>query len=402
MARILIATFTFWPNLDGVARASLTTARTLAALGHDVTVATGAPESPTSVGESFRVVRFDVQGIRGGELPIEGTGISAYVRFVLNGTWDVMICEGWAVWPTALAEDVFGVMSARKVLVSHGAPGPMWVPKWKPFWGLGPVWRSLRTIRSLPQRFHLYDRMVFLGRNGQWSAYADAQEAFRRVPDKCRIIPNEIDPHEFVPDSGGFRQQHGIGQDFLVVTVANFSSTKNQRRTVEVFARAGLNNAVLCLIGSSRNEYVQGIAEQWDRKTGRQRRSGIRVMAGLPRREVCAAIRDADACLLTSRKETQSIFLLESMAAGVPFVSTPAGCAAEWPGGLTVRSSRSLVHALRSIAENRDLRRKLGDAGRCFVAGTHGPDAIRRQWKHLIDELCGGDAKAAGAGMNGV
>jgi glycosyltransferase involved in cell wall biosynthesis len=390
MARILLTTFTFWPNMDGVARASLSAARALVKAGHDVTVATGDVHAPSPVGEGFRVVRFDVRGIRGGESPIGGKDVEAYGRFVTGEPWAVVVCEGWAVWPTALAEDVFPSLSARKVLVSHGAPGPMWVPKRRPFWGLGPVCRSCLLLSGLRRRVGLYDRLVFLGRSGQWSAYADARMAFRRVPGRCRIIPNAIDAAEFEKHRGKFRQQRGIGTRFLAVTVANFSATKNQCRTADVFTRAQLDGAVLCLIGGSDTDYAERIAALAERDHHGMGPDGLRVLVNQPRECVCAAIADADVCLLTSRKETQSIFLLEGMAVGVPFVSTPTGCASEWPGGLTARSSTGLVRALRLIAGDERLRRELGAAGRTFVRENHRPEIAEARWAGLIDELCHG------------
>jgi glycosyltransferase involved in cell wall biosynthesis len=178
------------------------------------------------------------------------------------------------------------------------------------------------------------------------------------------------------------------------VTVANFSATKNQLRTADIFSRARLEGAVLCLIGSTDNDYSHRLAARIE-----SGRPGVRpwktmVLVNQSRDSVCAAIGDADVCLLTSRKETQSIFLLEGMAAGVPFVSTPAGCAAAWPGGLTARSSAGLVRALGLVAGAPRLRRELGEAGCRYVEANHTPEAVHAHWARLIGEVTGAGVRS--------
>ncbi len=55
------------------------------------------------------------------------------------------------------------------------------------------------------------------------------------------------------------------------------------------------------------------------------------------RDSIRAAYRAADCVVLSSRRETQPLVLLDSMAAGKPFITTDVGCVRDFSGGLVVK-----------------------------------------------------------------
>jgi len=102
-----------------------------------------------------------------------------------------------------------------------------------------------------------------------------------------------------------------------------------------------------------------------------------------PREEVVSAIKEADLMVSTSGKEANSLVLLESMAAGVPWVSFDVGSARENAGGLVVRDLNEMRAAVVKLSRNAQLRRKLGDAGRAQIAEKHNWDTIVDQYEQL-------------------
>src|SRR5689334_20832367 len=119
--RILIVTFTFPPNKDGVAEAARAMAENFIAHGHHVTVATGF--TPERLSENFsdgiRVKQFRVTGSPNPRDGMSGE-VDAFREFVAAFDGDFVICHGWHTWAAHLAEQAFPRMRARKIMMSHG------------------------------------------------------------------------------------------------------------------------------------------------------------------------------------------------------------------------------------------------------------------------------------------
>src|SRR5438034_369733 len=137
--RVLIPTFTYPPNTDGVAEATAVLANGLASRGHRVTVATEyhPKREPNSPASNPRVEQFKISGNGNLRVGIKGER-RQYQEFVRNFECDAIVFENWDIWCTRLALPLFKAIKARKVLVSHGYTAHIWVPFHKPLWGLGP------------------------------------------------------------------------------------------------------------------------------------------------------------------------------------------------------------------------------------------------------------------------
>src|SRR5437588_2358440 len=97
--RILITTFTFAPQANGVAEVAGAHAAGLAARGHEVVVATGRDPQRTKPSNSVNptVEEFEV---RLDTPPATGIGpdILRYQDFIRNFRGDVILCHCWQVW----------------------------------------------------------------------------------------------------------------------------------------------------------------------------------------------------------------------------------------------------------------------------------------------------------------
>jgi glycosyltransferase involved in cell wall biosynthesis len=123
-------------------------------------------------------------------------------------------------------------------------------------------------------------------------------------------------------------------------------------------------------------------------------------MAG-SRSELARAYHALDAYLVTSRQEGGPKAVLESMAAGVPLVTTRVGQATEivTPGrtGLLVEvdDTDALVSAVSTLHADDELRAALRTAGR-DTAETYANERLDARWAALFDgfgRLVDGDGR---------
>jgi glycosyltransferase involved in cell wall biosynthesis len=106
-----------------------------------------------------------------------------------------------------------------------------------------------------------------------------------------------------------------------------------------------------------------------------------------------AVLAQADVFVLPSHIEGLPVSMLEAMAAGLPVVVTPVGAVPSivrsGENGLVVPVGdvARLRAALAALAENEDLRAKLGGAGRALVEVNYSVDRAAGELLHIYDEV---------------
>ena len=387
--KILITTFTFPPNKDGVAEAAWSMAAGLAERGFEVVVATGHLPERTNFEPhpQLRVEQFDVLS----SWKFEGRSLEETRRmqqFIIAENPNVIVCHCWEIWTTATAEKVFHRLpDTRKILVSHGYTTHQWRPNPKPPFGLGVLLRSLPKVLGLPWTLRRYDRVVFLSRSTGWNRFLDHWTAKATRYTGIRVIPNGTDPNPPRGDVGAFRDAHGLGSGMTVLCVANYGPRKNQELAIQVFRRARMKNAVLVLIGSELNDYARKIMKLDERLQKEFPEGRVIFLEKLDRASTLAAYAVSDVFLLAALAETQPIALLEAMAAGKPFISTDTGCVREMPGGIVVDGEHDLAEALASLYTDQAKRETLGAIGRRAVLDHYAKDKVLDAQERMIREL---------------
>ena len=126
--RILIVTFTFPPNKDGVAEAAALGAQAFLERGWEVEVATEPvlPARSSLYWHGMRIHEFSIRGSPYFRDPYRGQ-VGKYKDFLISGSWDVVIFHAY-LWPILLAVPVLDSIRAKKVLVSHGYGALRWTP----------------------------------------------------------------------------------------------------------------------------------------------------------------------------------------------------------------------------------------------------------------------------------
>lgn len=380
--RILVSTFTYAPNLDGVSEAAKTMVNLFRENGHEVFVSTF--RAPYIQMPEHEISRFAIHGSPALFRTFSGE-TEAYIQFIRDTSPDVIIFHGWDTWPVEVAMPHFDDFSAKKVMLSHGfsahfldvtiLPRGLW--KWL---------RWLPHVSSLPWRIRRFDRVVFLSEKSDWGRFLDVKVARLTRAPNISIIPNSV-PELPATTPGAFRQRHGIGAGPFFLCIANYSTRKNQARALDAFARAALPDATLVFIGSSLGDYGRQVGSMADELSKSGSMGRVLLLEGLDREETISALRDCDVKVLAADAETQPIVLLEAMAAGKPFISTSTGCVEELKGGLVVRNSTEMASAMRELAVNPARGFKLGTEGRRDYEAHYSVAQTSNAWLRLLGDF---------------
>jgi glycosyltransferase involved in cell wall biosynthesis len=385
--RILICSFTFSPQANGVAEVVREQATGLAACGHEVTVATEFdPRRATAAAlPGVRVREFKIKaGPRG--KPGPSGEVTAYQDFVAKADVDLILCHCWSAWPTDLAIPVLPRNRARKLFVSHGFDAHMWKPQSRFPWGLGQWLRQQPYVWGLPRKMRAFDHIVFLSHRSDRARFFDHWLRNRFGGPDWSVIPNGTWPEKFAKGQSDFRLQHGMGDRFLILNVGLYAVTKGQETSLRVFSESGIADATLVFIGNELNEFaghLRQLATRLPFGTG----SSVLFLEKQNRENIRAAYQAADLFLLTSKGETQPLVLLDAMACGCPFLSTDVGCVAELPGGVTVQHPAGLVETLRLLQADSNRLAALGQLGLAAAQSAYHWPKVVADYDQLIRRL---------------
>lgn len=389
LKKIVILSFTFPPNADGVAEATRAMAWGLAEKGHDVSVGTGYLPDRTdfSPRPNLKVHQFRIEA--GGNFWPKITGeASRFTAFLLNANADFVICHCWETWPTLLAERVFSQLGGRKILVSHGYTTHLWTPTTRPPWGLAAWVRRLPRVLRLIQNLFRYDAVVVLSKKRDLRRFLDHLVGRALQPQRIHIIPNGTDIEAFCkrPDNIGCLVKD---DEKAILFVANYSPRKNQELALRAFRRMDQAGTALIFIGSEFNQYSRNIQRLDGELRTRQSKGRVIFLERVPRASVVAAYLDCEIVLLTAKAETQPIVLIEAMAAGKPFISTNTGCVGEMPGGVTANNEEEIAEELTRLLVHPDIARNIGLAGQKASREIYDWKKIVARYEELLDSFPG-------------
>jgi glycosyltransferase involved in cell wall biosynthesis len=386
--KILIASFTFPPNKDGVSEAASVMAAGFLNHGWNVEVATLATDPPRESdswkGASIREFQFEGAHNAPGETSRRREQWGSYLK---KGDWDVIIIHAY-VWQFHFSLPYLADTKGRKVLVSHGYAALQWAKNSKFPFGLPSL--LLNSTRSvlMPLWQRRFDRVVFLSQKVDFMGFYDHWLAKYGGYHGRRVIPNGVDLKLRGEDPDGFRVRNGIGRGtFMLLCVANYSPRKDQGYAARAYRRAGISDSVLVFIGSEFNEYSKRFQKEDARFCGDAAKGRIIWLEKLEREETLNAIAACDAFVLSANHEAQPISLLEAMRESKPWVAREAGCIDEMPGGLCVKTEQAMAEAMGRMEEDKDLRASLSASGRLAVETTYNLDCYTNSYCQLVEEL---------------
>jgi len=436
--RIVFACEWYYPSVGGVQEVVRQISERLIRRGHQVSVATSHVEARhenTLNGVhivSFRVSGNAVEGLQG--------DVESYRRFILAGDYDLLVIKAAQQWTFDALLPVLDAIPRPKAFIPCGF-GALLDPDFADYY------------RGMPDWLRAFDRLIFYS-----ETYRDVEFARSNGVKALSFVTNGASELEFARERDyGFRARHGIGQDdFLLLTVGTLNGAKGHREVAEAFALAELppGKAKLILNGnrptrrstkhrlgqvmrllrgtlrpgglkaavhrvsrfaSVRAQHsrvlrsiVRGALEALPDLAGRIEREQPtrRVMiTDLPRSELIQAFLNSDLFVFASHIEYSPLVLFECAAAGLPFISVPAGNAAEiarWTGagvvcpapvdemGLLRPDVKSLAAAISSLANDAKQRAAMARAGKESWRKSYTWDIIAGHYERLFQDILGG------------
>jgi glycosyltransferase involved in cell wall biosynthesis len=314
----------------------------------------------------IRIVRFNcagnyVSGLFG--------DVNAYKRFIKEQPADLLVLHCAQTWTIDALLDDFEHLGKRVVLVSHGLSCYR-----------NPAYESYFSL--LASKLKISGHVT--GLSERLEEVALCRDHGLQAP---VIIPNGVDLAEWNVAPIGMRKQWGIGSRPWAVSISNHSTVKNHGAFWRVVK--AVKNALPELQGSIigrpyRAERLRvgrlGVKGGCWYKCRLRRLFSNRVFLhkSAKREEVVSALQEADLLLVTSFREASPLVLLESMAAGVPWVSFRVGGVEDNVGGMVVDSETEMIDASIKLLNDHSVALELGRCGRERVASKH-------DWEKIID-----------------
>jgi glycosyltransferase involved in cell wall biosynthesis len=401
--RILHCVEFYAPSVGGAQEVVRQLSERLAAAGHDVTVATTRlPQRTTHELNGVKIVEFDVSGnaVRGMSGDVEG-----YRRFVTEGGFDVVMAYATQQWATDALLPIAGQIGAATVLAPCGFSA-LHDPAYDAF------------FRDLPAQMAAWDRLVFHS-----STYQDVAFARNAGLTNIAVIPNGADEQEFAvsPQEAAqrgrrFRDEHGIGDEPLLLTVGSHTGGKGHSLVLDALVRlrrpatlALVGNTVLgagCLGRCRRRAKAVEVLSRGERRA---------LLVDPPREGVVDAYFAADLFVFGSRVECSPLVLFEAAAAGLPFVTVPAGNSAEiarWTGagtgiparrknGIVRGSSADMARQIQALLDDPQRRERMGHDGHAAWERDYSWQAIVARYEKLYEELSAGRSPRESAAASG-
>lgn len=379
MNKLLICSFTFPPEQNGVAMSAEDMANFFHSAGWNVEVIT-KQERKMDISTVFPYSVHIIKGSTGQEQQIELTGF--FHQFMP----DIIVIHTWSSWLRNKVLQLAEESNIPVVLFSHGFKEHnirQYLRLIPPFFGIPTFLRKIPFLLSIPRIMRQLSALVSLNFDTSRYKHLDTWLGRKIIPDKLYNIPNSTAP---LPSDreNTFRTDNNIPENaLLVLNAANFSFGKNQKFLVASLKDKKLpKNMIILMLAPHKNDYAMEV-EQLAGTSGQ-----FRFLYGVSREKVEEAITSSDIALLYSRSEQQPIFLLEAMSLGIPWICTDVGCVDEMEGGLIIRrKEKDLYNALMRLYRNAHLRKQLGEQGLQYWKNHFQPEVVHQKWINLLESI---------------
>jgi glycosyltransferase involved in cell wall biosynthesis len=374
---ILQTAHTFAPEVNGVSEVVQQLSKRLAWRGHEIHVATAATANAPAeeVMDAVTVHRF---GVRGNLVFGIGGDAEGYVRFVRSHPWDVVVMHCGQIWSTDSLLPVLPALQSKKLFVAHGLSAFS-----------DPRYASYFPV--LAEAVKYVDAFVGL------SPLTEENDFARRfdlvMP---RLIPNGVAIENFRGEALGLRKKWHIGARPWLLSVGNHVPQKGHNNFFALLHnfRRHRPEVIGTIIGGNHAAAKWRLGELginggcWYRCHMRSISSpNLQLRSGVPRLEVISAFQEADLTVVTSNWEASPLIVLESMAAGTPWVSFDVGCVRNHAGGMVVGSVPEMAKTVLDLLDDPARRRQLGHEGRAQIVRSHDWELITDQYERLFHGL---------------
>lgn len=380
--KILFTVSTYYPHTDGIQFVTSYLAEGLAKRGHKVDLIAYECPNLTKIKEEYvngvHVLRWNAKTVhmthRGDK---EG-----YQRYILNNynKYDIMVNVGTQTALTDWLFPIFDKIKIPKVLHLHSV------------WNFRIVKKDFIDIKSFISKI--------VG-NIRWGGYFKYNKNIFKNYDSViqlhekeygyTFFENKYNIKSFVLENAAdkeFFENSNIERKNYILNVSNYRKVKNQIECIKVFVKSGLSKEwYLILAGSKQTGYYKQILNYCDKNLSAEERERIKLMVGLPRKEIYKLVKESKIYLMTSIWEAFPISIIEAMAAKVPFISSDVGIVKHLPGGFIANNEKEYVGYLLKLANDEEYRVRLGEEGYKIAFENYQIEHKVEQLEQLLTDL---------------
>lgn len=407
--KVLIFTQHFPPETVGTGRRALDLAESLTGRGHQVTVITGVPNHPSSLGraycwdtareeraaEGYRVLRVPVfRSVDARTLK----RLMTYGTFLLSAAWcglrqprpEVIIAV--SPLPTGLAALLPRLWHRTKLVYDLQ---DIW-PESVVAVGVMEQGMALRILKRVERVFYRF-----------CAAVVGIAEGFKRYlvglglpPERVVVIHNGVDSDMFAGARPNEQLRHSppFAGRFVVGYIGNIGLAQRLETVLEAAHLLREESIAFLLMG-------EGVEKRRLLVLARDRGlEKIRFLEGVPRLEVPSILATCDALLVILRRDplfeiTIPSKLYEYMAAGKPVLCSVRGETAalvtESKCGLVVppADGQALAESIRTLARDPERCRMFGEAGAAWVRAHFSRASLMDTYAKLLEGLTKGTSR---------
>lgn len=377
--KITITVATYWPRLDGVQMVTQYHAEELAKKGHDVTVITSITENhpKEEIHNGVKIERMDVYNKGYWHI---GNRKAYEERLIKAGqTDDVLVTVCLQSYAADWALGIMDKIKCRKVLYLHGMPD--FKLHKQDFTSLYNVCKTIfRNARwglfykTHWKRIMKYDAVVHLFKNDNSYSYFQKNGYNNNV-----VIENSCEDF--------FYENRNVTKPYFLY-VGNYCQRKNQIRALELFYTSEkLYDFGLVFIGGKENEYCKLLKKRNEQLGLKHGIRNVKILHDQNREAIIEYTKSAFASIMTSSFEYYPIVLVESMAAGVPFISTNVGIVRLLPGGIICNDSKDFIYWMELLVDNPQIRDAQGIVGKEYYNSHLRKELKSNEFERLLLNL---------------
>lgn len=357
---IIFTVATYYPKTDGVQLVTQYQAEGLVKKGHKVTVITSKLKSSPDyeVHNGVEIVRVDAYNFyywhKGNK--------KEYQNLVLEKTKaaDALVAVCLQSFSADWLLDVLQQIKCKKILYLHGMPDfKVHLSDCSNLKKLAKTifrnirWKYFYTVHL--NQIKKFDAITHLFKNDNSYKYF-SKEGYKNN----YVIENACNDDFF--ENIDFDNKK---KNFLYV--GNYCDRKNQELALKAFYDADLIDFGLVFIGSQKNDYCNKLINLNNSLKNQYGNHNVEILYGVPREKISEYTKNAYACVISSNYEYYPITIVESLAAGNPFISTDVGIVNLLPGGVIANTQEEISYWIEFFARNEEYKTELGKAGRNYA-----------------------------------
>lgn len=241
------------------------------------------------------------------------------------------------------------------------------------------IWYDIRgsIYYKFSSKFKPYDAIINIHELDSATIY------FRNKKIKNLYIVNNFVEDIFFEDNNKEKSNY-------IISVSNYSTLKNQEQVLRAFYMSNIDkNISLIFIGSKNNKYLEYLKKLDTNLKIKHGNRDVKFLTDLSRCEIKNYLSNALLFLLGSKIEKVPVVILESMASGIPYISTNVGSVKYYPGGFTVQNICEMIYWIEKLLKENYIRNQMGNIGREFANYNLNKKRANDELEKIINDVMG-------------